>query len=159
MYSTQKLKREIFSLFGEAGDYSTVGLPQAHECMYSAPRKDEERKKCRNCMFWVRTENCLLHPRDLKVSGSHICHHWIGGQLRQVWEDIGIDTPLMPETSGLELVKEGISCDNCSHYFWDGDETGLCESLVDTDNRPAKVHPKASCARWEQDKKEKNFIA
>ena len=149
-----QLKRELDPLFEDKkSSYSKVGLPQMDEVVYAVPDEDGEPKKCGNCVFWVREGKCVLHPRDLHISKTDICCYWIRGEPKRIWEDLALDHPLDPKYSGLEKTRVGVTCDTCTHYFWSGDETGLCEAVKDGDEQ-AKVHPKAACSRWEADKLE-----
>jgi len=125
----------------------TFDKPYMSGVVYSKPNSDDSRKNCKNCALWVTTQNCLIHPRSLVVSGDEICGHHLHGKPRAEWLQLeGID-PLDPKFSGVQKADGGASCDSCVFYREDGHK---CSGVVSEGGELATVEALGRCSRWER---------
>jgi len=95
-------------------------------------------------MMWVEENACVIHSRELEVTGDHICGYHVFGEPIPEWMDHPGMQPVDPANSGLELVEGGTHCGNCKYYA-----EGKCAAVVGEDGVPADVAEYGCCARWE----------
>ena len=130
-------------------------LPELWGVTYVEPMPGGAHRNCKNCFMWVIGENkCLIHDKNLKVTGLMVCGYHVPGQPQRKWIEFPGLVPENPKYSGLNgEVPDGTACENCKFFESTGDETGVCYGTVKK-NRPAPVHPKGCCSRWEQKEEE-----
>jgi hypothetical protein len=127
-------------------------LPQLWGVLYVDPLAGSSaRRNCKNCFMWVSTEQkCVIHPKELKVTGLMICGYHVGGVPMKKWMDIPGLASVSPKYSGLGgEVPEGTACDNCKFFEGTEEEAGVCHG-AQKKNHPAPVHPRGCCSRWEE---------
>lgn len=123
-----------------------IPAPAPWGVLYAAPGPGGARKKCGNCMMFVREGSCAIHERRVPVSTEHVCGYHVHGQPMDKWMDHPGIVPVKPETSGLERIRGGTSCDTCRYY-----SSRLCLAVAGLSGKPpAKVHPRGCCARWDR---------
>lgn len=126
-------------------------MPSPAEVVYTGPNKDGSRKKCGNCALWAEMDKrCLLHARDLEIVAEQVCTYHVYGSTQLFATAInGNEMDVLdPKLSGLELTKDGTSCDNCKAYNATGRAEGKCAMVVDPKGKPAIVQSRGCCSRW-----------
>lgn len=113
--------------------------------LYAKPNPDGSKKKCDNCVLWVTNNSCLIHSKNTKVNGSMVCGYHVFGTPATEWRDLPGIQPVEADTSGLEEVGDGTSCDTCMFY-----DNGKCMAVASENGGtpPVDVEPKGCCARW-----------
>ncbi len=130
---------------------SVAPLPERSQCLYVEPLPNGDRKNCKNCALWVTSSRCLIHDPVIWVDKEAICGYWVGGKPQE--GDLHLNMKLgdfvSPAFSGLTIVKEGTSCDNCKWYEPKDAGSGRCHGLEEK-GQPPPVQARGCCARWEQ---------
>lgn len=144
------LKKRLDTIF-EAKELKG-SLPKPWGVLYTRPNPDNSRKKCENCMMWIRNlKQCEIHASNIMVTADHVCGYHVFGKPhndRMHHDDNVALQPVDPATSGLELVKGGTSCDNCEYFNRIDKSKGKCK-VVQIDGEHAIVDAKGCCARWD----------
>lgn len=122
--------------------------------LYQPPNPDGSRKKCGNCVFWVRGDpgKCVIHEKSIDVYKDHICGYYVYGRPKSEWVGLEEIEPVKPKYSGLERILGGTSCDTCKAF-----DNGSCH-MVYVEGNPAKVDAKACCARWTPKEVKKSML-
>lgn len=131
-------------------------LPKPWGVLYAHPNPDGSRKKCENCFLWIKNLNqCEVHAKNITVTKDHICGWHVHGPTHngRMFKDLQY---LDPKLSGLELVKEGTSCNTCEYYKKVNAEKGLCKAVQEqtadgkSTGKQATVDGFGCCCRWEK---------
>src|SRR5579885_3042914 len=51
-------------------------LPDLSDVTYQEPNPDGTRKKCGNCIHFVSTGYCMLHPKNLAITPESVCGYY-----------------------------------------------------------------------------------
>lgn len=138
---------------GSAPEVDYVPRPELGDVLYVAPNPDNSRKMCENCFMWqAKRETCMIHDPGIIVLADMVCGYHVYGKPQTdgcVLQDVQF---VEPETSGLEQVSSGTSCDNCEHYRQHAQTEGACRAVGDSEDSEADAMVKAlgCCARWRQ---------
>ena len=137
-----KLNQSLQTLLEEK---EKAGHPAPWGVLYAHPNPDGSKKRCGNCMMWVKEGKCSIHKKSLKIPKTKVCGYHIFGKPTEKWMDHPGMDPVDKEMSGLDEVGEGTICGNCKHY-----DDGNCYAVAPRDGQepPAKVEEYGCCARW-----------
>jgi len=127
-------------------------LPTPSGALYRKPNPDGSRKRCGDCMMWVREKRCLIHEKSLEVTDDLVCGFNVFGAPLDKWmEHPGGRMPVTPEESGLRPAGPGVACASCRFYQDQGGGKGLCFGVSkESDRRPPQpVDLLGWCARYE----------
>lgn len=124
--------------------------PEPWEVLYTGPNPDGTRKKCKNCvMFATKAKECYLFSPSKTIEPDMICGYHVYGEPMEEFTNRLPMEYLDEETSGLETVKSGTSCDNCQAYKKHDADDGKGEcSAVHVGGKPATVEGRGCCTRW-----------
>lgn len=126
-----------------------IPLPKADEVCYVGPEPKGQRKNCKNCMMWVKTNQCGIHEPRVEVLPDMVCSYWVGGDSMPEYPKGHKVYYIDPEFSGLMTAKGGTSCDVCKFYKPTSDDVSKCLAVTDeTGKKLATVNGKGCCARW-----------
>lgn len=128
-----------------------AGLPKPWGVLYAHPNPDGSRKSCGNCSGWVRTQSCKIHDPAVAVPADGICGYHIYGSPHSIrGSEHNRIQYVDPESSGLEQVQGGTSCDRCLYYKGQSEVAGVCHAVVMEGNVEAVVEALGCCTRWEK---------
>jgi hypothetical protein len=139
-------------------------LPELWGVLYVEPAPGGERRQCANCVLWSpgtwvgdgyseEAGHCAIHEKTLKVTSDQICGYHVFGNPQEKRLDFEGMTPVNPRYSGLGSHVGGVSCDTCKMYRPMEEEEGVCIATRYR-GKPAPVHPRGCCARWEEKPKD-----
>ncbi len=136
---------------GNAPETELIPRPLPGDVLYVAPNPDKTRKMCENCFMWQSArQTCMIHDPGVIVVADMVCGYHVFGKPQTngcVLQDAQF---VEPETSGLEQVPGGTSCDNCKNYRRHATTQGSCVAVADPEdpNADAMVEALGCCTRW-----------